>query len=67
MVGGWIKMLVTMVGRHSKILKLHWQKGSKTVPKNGIWARKYIIEKLLFGVGFETLSENLKLKNKFIY
>ena len=30
--------------------KLNWLKRPKTVPKNEIWARKYMIQKHLFGV-----------------
>ena len=33
------KMSLTMVGRRQKILKRHWLKRPKTVPKNEIWSK----------------------------
>ena len=37
--GVWVKMLAIMVGRRGKILKKHWLKHHKTVPKNEIWTK----------------------------
>ena len=43
---GWVKMSATMVGGRGRILKLHWLKSTKTVPKKWNWDQKINDSKL---------------------
>ena len=60
----WVKMSVTIIGWWQRILKLHWVKCPKAVPKNEIWTRKWIIQNLICGAYFLILdcpAENIKV------
>ena len=52
-----------MVGQGQIISKLHFKKRPKAVPKSKIFSRKYIIQKLIFGVYLyisDFLAESVK-------
>ena len=62
-VEGCVKVLEAMYGRGRKLLKLHWLKHPKTVPKNEILTRKKLIQYVTFGVFLlisDFLAESLR-------